>query len=62
MKKNFIWKNIIIGKIDKNHPQSEKIDDTVDGINNAVDEISKTLDGTFTSFGKMTNDIDDKRK
>ncbi|MGE7113978.1 hypothetical protein [Lysinibacillus sp. NPDC047702] len=59
MKKNFLWKNIIIGKIDKNHPQSEKID-------KALDEISKALDETFTSVGKMTNDItsftDDKRK
>ena len=62
LKKNFLWKNIIIGKIDKNHPQSEKIDKAVDEINKAVDEINKAVDETFTSFGKMTNDIGDKRK
>jgi hypothetical protein len=43
MKKYFQWKNIIIGKIDKNHPQS--------------DEINKAVDETFTSVGKMINDI-----
>lgn len=69
MKKNSLWKNIIIGKIDKNHPQSEKIDKAVDEISKAldeisrpIDEISKVVDETFTSVGKMTNDIDDKRK
>ena len=62
MEKNFRWKNIIIGKIDKNHPQSEIIDKVVDEINKAVDEISKEVDETFTSIGKTTNDIDDKRK
>ena len=62
MKKNSLWKNIIFGKIDKNHPQTEKIDKAVEEINKAVDEISKEVDETFTSFGKMTNDIDDKRK
>ncbi|WP_342573725.1 hypothetical protein MHH37_15750 [Solibacillus sp. FSL K6-1781] len=60
MKKNFLWKNIIIGKIDKNHPQSETIDESIDEINNTVDEISKEVEEIFTSFGKMTNDIDDK--
>lgn len=50
MKKYFQWKNIIIGKIDKSHPQSEEI-------NKAVDELNKTADETFTSVGKMINDI-----
>lgn len=57
-----LWKNIIIGKIDKNHPQSVTIGEAIDEINNVVDEISKEVDATFTSFGKMKNDIDDKRK
>ncbi|WP_157684551.1 hypothetical protein [Cytobacillus praedii] len=43
MKKYFQWKNIIIGKIDKNHPQSA--------------EIKKAADEAFTSVGKMINDI-----
>ncbi|MFO1443677.1 hypothetical protein KDN24_10730 [Bacillus sp. Bva_UNVM-123] len=43
MKTYFQWKNIIIGKIDKNHPQSE--------------EINKAVNETFTSVGKMINDI-----
>ncbi|GIN90243.1 hypothetical protein [Siminovitchia terrae] len=43
MKKYFQWKNIIIGKIDKNHPQSE--------------EINKSLDKNFTSVSKMINEI-----
>ena len=43
MKKYFQWKNIIIGKIDKNHPQSE--------------EINKAVDEAFTSVGKMINDM-----
>ncbi|KMY32008.1 hypothetical protein ACZ11_07480 [Lysinibacillus xylanilyticus] len=59
MKKYFQLKNIIIGKIDKNHPQSEEI-------NKAVDEFNKAADNAFTSVSKMTNDItsftDDKRK
>lgn len=36
-------KNIIIGKIDKNHPQSE--------------EINKAVDETFASVDKMINDL-----
>lgn len=43
MKKCFQWKNIIIGKIDKNHPQSE--------------EINKAVDETFTTVSKMINEI-----
>lgn len=43
MKKYFQWKNIVIGKIDKNHPQSV--------------EINKAADEAFTSVGKMINDI-----
>jgi len=50
MKKYFQWKNIIIGKIDKSHPQSEEI-------HKAVDELTKTVDETFTSVDKMINDI-----
>lgn len=43
MKKYFQWKNIVIGKIDKHHPQSV--------------EINKAADEAFTSVGKMINDI-----
>lgn len=43
MKKYFQWKNIIIGKIDENHPQ--------------IDEIKKSVDETFTSVTKMIKDI-----
>ena len=43
MKKYFQRKNIIIGKIDKNHPQSE--------------EINKAVDETFTATSKMVKDI-----
>lgn len=62
MKKISLWKNIIIGKIDKNHTQSEKIDEAFDEINNEVVEISKEVEESLTSFGKMTNDINYKRK
>ena len=52
MKKYFQRKNIIIGKIDKNHPQAE--------------EINKTLDETFNDTSKIIKDItsftDYKRK
>ncbi|MFC0417150.1 hypothetical protein ACFFHH_17215 [Cytobacillus solani] len=50
MKKYFQWKNIIIGIIDKNHPQSKEI-------YKAVDEINKVVDETFTSVGEMINEI-----
>lgn len=43
MKKYFQWKNIIISKIDKNHPQAE--------------EINKAVDETFTATSKMIKDI-----
>ena len=43
MKKYFQWKNIIIGKIDKNHPQAE--------------EINKAAGETFTAISKMIKDI-----
>ncbi len=43
MKKYFQWKNIIIGKIDKSHPQSE--------------ELNKSLDESFSSAKKMINEV-----
>ena len=43
MKKYLQWKNIIIGKSDKNHPQAE--------------EINKVVDETFTATSKMIKDI-----
>lgn len=43
MKKYFQWKTIVIGKIDKNHPQSV--------------EINKAVEETFTSVAKMINDL-----
>ena len=54
MKKIPLWKNIIIGKIYNNHPPSEKIDEAVDEINNTVVEISKEVEETLISFGKMS--------
>ncbi|WP_175638453.1 hypothetical protein [Metabacillus schmidteae] len=43
--KNFLqWKSIIIGKIDKNHPQTEKINQTIDetftSVNNIINELT----------------------
>ncbi|WP_161598846.1 hypothetical protein [Bacillus mesophilum] len=43
MKKYFQQKNIIIGKIDQNHPQAL--------------EISKEIDKTISSATKMVNDL-----
>lgn len=73
MKKNFLWKNIIIGKIDKNHPQTKEINKALDEMNKVLDEINRPLDefnkvadDAFTSVSKMPNDItsftDDKLK
>lgn len=50
MKKYFQWKNIVIGKIDKSHPQSDEI-------NKASDEFNKAADEAFTSVDRMINDI-----
>jgi len=43
LKKNIQWKNLIVGKIDKKHPQSE--------------EINKAVDDTFKEVNKMIKDI-----
>lgn len=43
MKKFIQWKSIIIGKINKNHPQTE--------------EINQTIDETFTSVNNIINDL-----
>lgn len=43
MKKNIQWKNIIVGKIDKKHPEAK--------------EVNKAVDETFTEVSKMIKDI-----
>ncbi len=44
MKKYIQWESIIIGKIDKHHPQSEEIDQTIDeaftSVKSIINEIS----------------------
>lgn len=43
MKKYFQWKNIVIGKIDQNHPSSK--------------EVNKAVEETLTSVSNMINDL-----